>query len=189
MKKIPGPVVVRESDRKYDVIIEGDPYGKNKPFYLGMKAEKGDPLPDFVWEEKEDPVLQRTKLYDLHVELGARMVPFAGWEMPVRYDSVLEEHNAVRTSAGLFDVSHMGVFQVEGPDAMAFLDSVVSNDISTLEIGESAYAHFLDPDGKVLDDTLIYRRIDLEYMIVVNASNESKDLEMVERGKGRDSKN
>jgi len=174
MRKIPGPVIVRESDREYDSILEGEQYGKEKPFYLGMKEEKGEALPDFVWEEDQEPELQRTSLYDLHVELGARMVPFAGWEMPVRYDSVMEEHTAVRETAGIFDVTHMGVFQVEGPDAMAFLDSVVGNDISALEVGESTYAHFLDPDGNVLDDTLIYRRIDLEYLVVVNASNEAK---------------
>lgn len=174
MRKIPGPVIVRESEREYDSILEGERYGKYKPFYLGMREEKGEALPDFVWEEDEEPKLQRTSLFDLHVELGARMVPFAGWEMPVRYDSVMEEHNAVRETAGIFDVTHMGVFQVEGPDAMAFLDSVVGNDISSLEIGESTYAHFLDPDGNVLDDTLIYRRVDLEYMVVVNASNEAK---------------
>lgn len=174
LRKIPGPVIVRESDREYDSIIEGDPYGKNKPFYLGMKEEKGDALPDFVWEETGSESIKRTLLYDLHLELGARMVPFAGWDMPVWYDSVMDEHNAVRVSAGLFDVTHMGVFQVEGPDAMAFLDSVVSNNISALDVGESAYAHFLDPDANVLDDTLIYHRFDLEYMIVVNASNEAK---------------
>jgi len=174
LRKIPGPVIVRESDREHDLILDGERYGKNKPFYLGMKEEKGDPLPDFEWEEIEDPEIQRTSLYDLHIELGARMVPFAGWEMPVRYDSVMEEHNAVRETAGIFDVTHMGVFQVEGPDAMAFLDSVVGNDISALEVGESTYAHFLDPDGNVLDDTLIYRRIEMEYMVVVNASNEAK---------------
>jgi len=174
LRKIPGPIIVRESDREHDSILDGERYGRNKPFYLGMKEEKGEPLPDFVWEEIEDPELQRTKLYDLHVELGARMVPFAGWEMPVRYDSVMEEHNAVRETAGIFDVTHMGVFQVEGPDAMAFLDSVVGNDISALEVGESTYAHFLDPDGNVMDDTLVYRRIEMEYMVVVNASNEAK---------------
>ena len=174
LKKIPGPVIVRESDRDYDTLLEGDPYGKEKPFYLGMREETGDPLPDFTWNDPGDEPLKRTPLFDLHVELGGRMVPFAGWEMPVRYDSVLEEHLAVRKNAGLFDVTHMGVFQVEGPDAMPFLDSVVANDISSLEVGESVYGHFLDPDGNVIDDTLIYRRIDLEYMIVVNASNEAK---------------
>jgi glycine hydroxymethyltransferase len=175
LKKIPGPVIVRESDREYDSILDGDPYGKEKPFYLGMREEQGDALPDFVWAEPENQPVKRTVLFDLHEELGARMVTFAGWEMPVRYDSVLEEHNAVRENAGLFDVTHMGVFQVEGPDAMAFLDSVVGNDISALAVGESAYAHFLDPDGNVLDDTIIYHRFDLEYMMVVNASNEAKD--------------
>ncbi len=174
LRKIPGPVIVRESDREHDSILEGERHGKNKPFYLGMREEKGEPLPAFVWEEKEETEQKRTNLYDLHVELGARMVPFAGWEMPVRYDSVMEEHTAVRETAGLFDVTHMGVFQVEGPDAMAFLDSVVGNDISALKVGESTYAHFLDPDANVLDDTLIYRRTELEYMIVVNASNEAK---------------
>ncbi len=139
-----------------------------------MEPGDGKALPDFTWEEPEEETVKRTVLYDLHLELGARMVPFAGWEMPVRYDSVLEEHNTVRENAGLFDVTHMGVFQVEGPDAMAFLDSVVGNDISSLAVGESAYAHFLDPDGNVLDDTIIYHRFDLEYMIVVNASNEKK---------------
>ncbi len=174
LRKIPGPVIVRESDRVYDSVLEGDTYGVNKPFYLGMREEQGKALPDFEWEEDVGEELRRTALYDTHVELGARMVPFAGWEMPVRYKSVLEEHNAVRQAAGLFDVTHMGVFQAEGPDAMAFLDSVVGNDISALGPGESAYAHFLDPDANVLDDTLIYRRSEMEYMIVVNASNEAK---------------
>ena len=174
LKKIPGPVIVRESDREYDSLVEGEPYSKEKPFYLGMREEEGEALPDFVWTEPEDTPLRRTALYDLHLELGARMVPFAGWEMPVQYDSVLEEHLAVRENAGLFDVTHMGVFQFEGPDAMAFLDSVAGNNISSLEVGESVYTHFLDPEGNVLDDTLIYRRRDLEYLMVVNASNEPK---------------
>ena len=174
LKKIPGPVIVRESDRVYDSILEGDSYGNDKPFFLGMKEGKGDSLPEFDWSEPEDLPLRKTTIHALHQELGARMVPFAGWEMPVQYDSVLEEHLAVRKTAGLFDVTHMGVFQVEGPDAMPFLDSVVGNEISALEVGESAYAHFLDPDGNVIDDTLIYRRVDLEYLMVVNASNEAK---------------
>ena len=173
LRKIPGPVIVRESDREYASLVEGDPYGKYKPFYLGMREEEGETLPDFTWEEIETP-LRRTSLYGLHLELGGRMVPFAGWEMPVRYKSVQEEHNAVRETAGLFDVTHMGVFQVEGPDAMAYLDSVVGNDVSALDAGESLYAHFLDPDGQVLDDTLIYRRNEFDYMVVVNASNEAK---------------
>lgn len=102
------------------------------------------------------------------------MVPFAGWEMPVRYASVLEEHQAVREAAGLFDVSHMGVFAADGRGASAFLDSVVGNDIGSLEVGRSVYTHFLDPGGHVIDDLMIYRLPDF-YMLVVNAANNDKD--------------
>ena len=178
MRKIPGPVVVREEDLVFDEIVEGDPHGKEQPFYLGMPDDQeGEALPEFTWEEKQasEDDLQRTTLYDLHVELGGRMVPFAGWEMPVRYTSVLDEHNAVRKAAGLFDVTHMGVFQAEGQDAMAFLDSVCANDISSLREGESLYTHFLDPDAHVIDDCLVYRRGEEKYLVVVNASNDAKD--------------
>ena len=88
--------------------------------------------------------LRKTALYETHRQLGAKMVPFAGWEMPVWYTSVVEEHLATRQAAGLFDVSHMGVYQAEGPDAVAFLDSVCGNDIGALAVGESCYTHFLD---------------------------------------------
>jgi len=95
--------------------------------------------------------------------------------MPVQYTSVLEEHVSTRQAAGLFDVSHMGVFQAEGPDAAAFLDSVCGNDIAALAVGESVYTHFLDPDANVIDDTLVYRRDEDRYLVVVNASNDDKD--------------
>jgi glycine hydroxymethyltransferase len=103
------------------------------------------------------------------------MVPFAGWEMPVRYSSVLEEHLAVRESAGLFDVAHMGVYQVEGPDGLVFLNSVCGNDIGSLSVGQSLYTHFLDPHANVIDDLLVYRRAEEKYLVVVNASNDDKD--------------
>jgi glycine hydroxymethyltransferase len=163
---------------QFDAIIEGDPHGQDQPFYLGMPDDQeGEALPEFAWEEEEvsEDDLKRTTLYDLHVELGGRMVPFAGWEMPVRYTSVLDEHNAVRKAAGLFDVTHMGVFQAEGEDAMAFLDSLCANDISSLRKGESLYTHFLDPDAHVIDDCLVYRRDEEKYLVVVNASNDAKD--------------
>ncbi len=95
--------------------------------------------------------------------------------MPVWYSSVLDEHIATRNAAGLFDVSHMGVYQAEGPDALAFLDSVCANDISALEIGESCYTHFLDPDANVIDDLLVYYHRQDEYLVVVNAGNDDKD--------------
>jgi glycine hydroxymethyltransferase len=107
--------------------------------------------------------------------MGAKMVPFAGWDMPVWYSSVLEEHQAVRQAAGLFDVTHMGVYQTEGPDAGTFLDSVCANDISSLEKGESCYTHFLDQDANVIDDLLVYRREREKFLVVVNAANDEKD--------------
>jgi glycine hydroxymethyltransferase len=107
--------------------------------------------------------------------MGAKLVPFAGWEMPVWYSSVVEEHMATRKAAGLFDVSHMGVFQAEGQDAVIFLDSVCANDVAALAIGESCYTHFLDPSSNVIDDTLVYRRSAEKYLVVVNASNDDKD--------------
>ncbi len=114
-------------------------------------------------------------MYAVHQKLGAKLIPFAGWEMPVWYTSVIEEHLAVRQAAGLFDVAHMGVYQAEGPEAMAFLDSVVGNDIANLGVGESLYTHFLDPDANVIDDLLVYRRGVEKYLVVVNASNDDKD--------------
>jgi glycine hydroxymethyltransferase len=174
LRKVPGPVWVRPSSENPESDVAGDPIGAAKPYFVGGRDGSGDPLPEFEWIETE-PELQRTPIYDLHVELGAKMVPFAGWEMPVRYGSVMEEHLAVRKSAGLFDVAHMGVYQAEGPDAVVFLDSVCGNDISALAIGQSSYTHFLDSDANVIDDLLVYRREAEKYLIVVNASNDDKD--------------
>ena len=144
-------------------------------------------LPAFKWQELESP-LRRTPLYETHKALGARMVPFAGWEMPVWYSSVVEEHLATRQAAGLFDVSHMGVYQVEGDDAAPFLDAVCSNAVGALLPGQSLYTHFLDPDANVIDDTLVYRRTIDMFLVVVNASNDDKDrawLEAVREGRVR----
>jgi glycine hydroxymethyltransferase len=175
VKKLPGPVLVLDSTAGPEPVVEGDPLGVRKPYYIGMPEAAGDALPDFTWTEKAASEVRRTPLYDLHRELGAKMVPFAGWEMPVWYSSVVEEHLAVREAAGLFDVAHMGVYQVEGPDACTFLDSVCSNDIGALAVGESLYTHFLDPDANVIDDLLIYRRRQDCYLVVVNASNDDKN--------------
>jgi len=143
-------------------------------------------LPEFQWQEPEPETLRHTPLFDTHVKSGAKMVGFAGWEMPVWYSSVMEEHLATRQAAGLFDVSHMGVYQAEGPEATAFLDSVCGNDISALAACESCYTHFLDPHANVIDDCLVYRRNEEKYLIVVNASNDDKDwawLNAVREGK------
>lgn len=117
--------------------------------------------------------LKRTPLYEEHRALGARMVPFAGWEMPVQYQSIIQEHRAVRESAGLFDVSHMGEFRVAGPAARDFLQSLTPNDVSTLNPGASQYSSLLRPDGGMLDDIFIYH-LDDAYLVVVNASNIEK---------------
>jgi glycine hydroxymethyltransferase len=175
-RRIPGPVLVQQSNAQPAAGAAGDPEFTQKPYYIGMDgAQEGQPLPAFQWTESESEQLLRTSLYETHVRLGAKMVPFAGWEMPVWYTSVVEEHNATRKAAGLFDVTHMGVYQAEGPDAAAFLDSVCANDISGLGVGESAYTHLLDPDANVIDDLLVYRRAEERYLIVVNASNDDKD--------------
>src|SRR5690349_24595906 len=99
--------------------------------------------------------LKRTPLYEQHRELGARLVEFGGWEMPVQYSSILEEHQAVRTQAGLFDISHMGEFNVEGQDATAFLQYLVPNDVARLAIHQALYTQLCLPDGNVIDDLLV----------------------------------
>ena len=101
--------------------------------------------------------LKRTPLYEQHVALGARLVEFGGWEMPVQYSSILDEHRAVRTHAGLFDVSHMGEFKVEGSDALAFLQHLVPNDVSRLAINQALYTQLCLPDGGTIDDLIIYK--------------------------------
>ena len=105
--------------------------------------------------------LKRTPLYEQHRAMGARLVEFSGWEMPVQYSSILEEHEAVRTRAGLFDVSHMGEFKVEGPGALPFLQYLVPNDVSRLSAGQALYTQLLLPDGNTIDDLLVYRLADM----------------------------
>jgi len=119
--------------------------------------------------------LKRTPLYDRHVALGARVVEFGGWEMPVQYSGIVDEHNAVRNAAGLFDISHMGEFEVKGRDALAFLQYVATQDVATIHEGQSNYALLCRPDGGIVDDIFIYHLPD-GYMVVVNASNIEKDF-------------
>jgi len=174
-RRIPGPIAVTESSEPAVSEAPGSGEGLRKPYAIGLAAGEGAAQPAFVWEEKESDEVRRTPLNETHKQMGAKMVPFAGWEMPVWYTSVMEEHLACRQVAGLFDVSHMGVYQAEGPDAAAFLDSVCANDIAALAVGESCYTHFLDPHANVIDDTLVYHRGVDKYLVVVNASNDDKD--------------
>jgi aminomethyltransferase len=123
-----------------------------------------------------DAPLKQTPLNDRHRALGARMVPFAGWDMPVEYSGVSDEHNAVRTRAGLFDVSHMGEVEIAGKDALAAVQRITSNDASKLAIGQAQYSALTTPQGTFVDDLLVYRWAESHYLFVVNASNVDKDF-------------
>jgi aminomethyltransferase len=123
--------------------------------------------------------LKRTPLHDAHVKAGARMVPFGGWDMPVQYVGIIEEHRVVRASVGLFDVSHMGEFEVEGPQALVALQSLTTNDVSALDIGQVQYSALCYADGGIVDDLTVYRLAADRYMLTVNAGNIDKDWEWV----------
>ena len=120
--------------------------------------------------------LRRTPLYDRHAAAGAKLVPFAGWEMPVQYAGIREEHIAVRSNAGVFDVSHMGQVLTRGPGALSFLQRMLSNDVRRIPEGGAQYSVMCREDGGVLDDLFTYRLADCEYLTVTNASNHEKDL-------------
>jgi len=178
-RKLPGPVIIREATRM-EAMPEagGDGIEQTKPYFIGCSTwgiATPEPLPQFQWVEPTDAPLKRTTLNETHKALGGRMVPFAGWEMPVQYTGVLEEHQATRNTAGLFDVSHMGVWEATGPTACAFLDAVTTNEVAALAPGQSMYSQWLAPDGHVHDDCYIYCRAPEKYLIVVNASNDDKD--------------
>jgi aminomethyltransferase len=128
--------------------------------------------------------LRRTPLYDTHKALGAKLVPFAGWEMPVQYPAgILAEHQAVRTGAGVFDVSHMGEFEISGPDRNAFVNRVTCNDVAALEPGGVQYSAILTNEGTFVDDCTVYR-FDDKLMIVVNASNVARAWDHIVKQKG-----
>jgi len=172
-KRMPGPFVVQEVKAKVGAIGKS-PEGIDKPYFIGINSNvKKEALPDFQWNESEGE-LKKTALNQTHKDLGGRMVPFAGWEMPVQYTGIVDEHLATRNAAGLFDVSHMGAYDVRGADAASFLDAICANDCGGLLTGESLYTHFLTPDGDVIDDTLVYRRGWDNFLVVVNASNDDK---------------
>lgn len=127
--------------------------------------------------------LSRTACHDWHVSHGGRMVDFAGWEMPVQYSTIIEEHNAVRNTAGLFDIAHMGRLQFTGPDACQFLDHLVTNDVTKIDVGQIRYALVTNQDGGILDDVLVYRFQDF-YLLVVNASNRLKIVDWIDQHQG-----
>ena len=125
--------------------------------------------------------VKKVTLDETHHSLGAKMIPFAGYNMPVRYSSDLEEHNTVRENVGVFDVSHMGEFIIEGPHALDLIQKVSSNDASKLKIGQAQYTCFPNDQGGVVDDFLVYKLEEERYMLVVNASNIAKDWEWIQK--------
>jgi aminomethyltransferase len=125
--------------------------------------------------------MKNIALHSTHEKLGAKMVPFAGYNMPVQYTGVKDEHLAVRSSVGVFDVSHMGEFMVEGPDALDFIQRVTSNDVSALVDGQVQYSCFPNLEGGIVDDLLVYRFNSQKFMLVVNASNIDKDLSWINK--------
>ena len=183
--KVPGPVSVSVLREPPDLsaFAAWSPeagYAADKPYFVGCRGPryagpKGEPLPLFAWQEPADSPLKTTSLHALHKELGAKMVPFAGYDMPVWYTSVSAEHLATRTGAGLFDVSHMGVFDFSGPGAEAFLNAIAANDVAALPVGQAHYSYLLGTDGIPLDDIFIYRLAPDYFLMVVNAANNDKD--------------
>src|SRR3712207_5448681 len=125
--------------------------------------------------------LKRTPLHGRHAAAGARLVPFAGWEMPVQYTGVREEHLAVRRDVGVFDVSHMGEIETRGPQALDLLQKLLSNDVAKIAVGGAQYSVLCREDGGVLDDLFTYRLADDRYLTVTNASNHEKDLAWFQR--------
>ncbi len=132
-------------------------------------------------------LLRRTPLFERHADAGARLVPFAGWELPIQYEGIRSEHEAVRSHAGIFDVSHMGRVEVTGPDALAAWQRLTSNDVGVMADGDAQYAVMCRPDGGVLDDLIAYRRSATRLLAVTNAANHERDLAwMRERSAGLD---
>jgi aminomethyltransferase len=132
------------------------------------------------------PALKRSPLHDAHVALGARMVPFAGWEMPVQYKGIVDEHKAVRERVGVFDISHMGQFLVEGRGAEAFLNRMLTNNITVLAPGQGQYTLLLNENAGVIDDLIAYRLSENEFFLVVNASKIEEDFAWLKKHLGED---
>jgi aminomethyltransferase len=129
-----------------------------------------------------DPAtLQKTALFEAHQKLGARLVEFGGWLMPVQYSGIVEEHKAVREAAGVFDISHMGEFFISGPEALSFLNGLLTNDVAKLAVGQGQYTIMLNEDGGVIDDLILYRLHEAEFLLVVNASKIEEDRAWIKK--------
>ena len=181
--KIDGPTVVGPLPKELVDSLPAtmpDPSTEvTKPYFIGQRAvagaAKARPGREYAYSPHDLPV-RTTLLNETHKALGGKMVPFAGWEMPVQYPhGIFAEHRAIRTAAGLFDVSHMSLFQVNGKHSLTFLDVVLANCVSRLDPGEAQYTYLLRPDGTALDDMYVYRFERDRFMLVANAANAERD--------------
>jgi aminomethyltransferase len=127
------------------------------------------------------PTLRRTALFNMHKSLKAKMVDFGGWEMPVEYSGLMAEHNAVRTAVGVFDVSHMGCIQLRGPGSLDAVQKLLMNDASKLQIGQAHYSAMLTPEGTFVDDVVLHKLSENDYLIVINAGTREKDIQWVRK--------
>ena len=183
--KAPGPVTIRVlGEGEPEMLAENAGYAA-KTYCIGMNGElyprqRGADLPLFEPAIAAVDMLRETPLHALHLDLGAKMAPFAGYDMPLWYRSVSDEHSAVRNGAGIFDVAHMGVFDIQGRGAADFLDQVTTNDVKRLKVGSSHYTFLLDIEGIPLDDLMIYRLAAERFLLVVNASNNDKNWQWLQ---------
>lgn len=138
------------------------------------------PLPAFDWRLVWRVSEKKTPLYDEHVRLGAKMVPFAGWLMPVQYTGIVEEHQDVRNNVGVFDISHMGQFTIEGTEAHEWLNSMLTNNVDKLDVGTGQYTFLLNDRGGIIDDLIVYRIEQQKYLLVVNAARADEDFEWLQ---------
>src|SRR5881396_2270055 len=127
-----------------------------------------------------------TPLYEEHVRRGAKIIPFGGWLMPVQYTSIVEEHQAVRNNVGIFDISHMGQLLVSGPATRGWLNTMLTNNINKLEVGQGQYTFFLNEDGGIIDDLIVYRIEEQKFLLVVNAARTDEDFAWLERYRPKD---
>src|SRR5205809_3480093 len=141
------------------------PSSSEKPIHLCMQS-----LHCLLWRVSETIAPKKTPLYEEHVRLGAKMVPFGGWLMPVQYTSIVEEHQTVRNNIGIFDISHMGQLIVEGRDANEWLNTMLTNNVGKLDVGKGQYTFLLNESGGIIDDLIVYRIGEQKFLLVVNAT-------------------
>src|SRR5881227_1974680 len=151
------------------------PSSSETPIHLCMQS-----LHCLLWRVSEPIAPKKTPLYEEHVRLGARMVPFGGWLMPVQYTSIVDEHQTVRNAVGMFDISHMGQFIVSGNGARDWLDTMLTNNVAKLDVGQGQYTFLLNNNGGVIDDLIVYRTGDAEFLLVVNAAKVGEDFVWLE---------